>query len=203
MALSGISEEEFYRLVYLFRCLNVIHISEVQQEKIPRKRIVEARPRPVIAVSGVKEEKPVKTIMEEKPEVSRIMTPQHAIATDLGQYYFHCAKISFERKNNWAAVEYCRKALEHRKDSRIYQLMGDALATHPSFRHEAMDAYKRALELSPLDSGIHRAVADLYYATGSYALAKSRYQVVLRLRPDDEVSRKRLEELDRVKKKKR
>ena len=78
--------------------------------------------------------------------------------------------------------------------------MGNALATHEAFRHEAMEAYKRAMEIDPNNSVIERDIADLYFLTQSYALARLRYQNVVRKNPDDHHSQSRLKEIAKLKK---
>jgi tetratricopeptide (TPR) repeat protein len=104
---------------------------------------------------------------------------------DLGAYYFHCAINSFDSKNYWAAVEYCKKALTHREESKFYRLMAKSLAIHQAFRGEAMDAYRRALEIDPESIAIEREIADLYFADGNFALARARYMNILKKNPED------------------
>ena len=78
--------------------------------------------------------------------------------------------------------------------------MGEALATHPAFRHEAMDAYKKALEIEPGNLASERDIAELYFLTGNFALARSRFQAVLDRNPRDELANKRMLEIQKKKK---
>jgi tetratricopeptide (TPR) repeat protein len=78
--------------------------------------------------------------------------------------------------------------------------MGNALATHPSFRHEAMEAYRKAQDLDPNSFAIERDIADLYFVTQSYALARTRYQNALKKNPDDQHVQERLKEIAKLKK---
>jgi cytochrome c-type biogenesis protein CcmH/NrfG len=80
--------------------------------------------------------------------------------------------------------------------------MGKALATHPAFKHEAMEAFKKAEDLDPFNLSVQRDVADLYLSTGNIALAKAKYETFLKLAPDDEAAKKRLQEIKRRKKEK-
>jgi tetratricopeptide (TPR) repeat protein len=107
---------------------------------------------------------------------------------------------SFEEKNYWACVEYCRKALDHRQDANVYRLMGRALATHARFRTEALDAYNRALALAPDNAGIERDIADLYFAMVDLAQAKVKYEGLLRQNPGDVHAARRLQEIAKIQK---
>ncbi|HJZ10539.1 MAG TPA: protein kinase, partial [Acidobacteriota bacterium] len=196
--LSALSEEEFCRLVYLFYALDVFHLAETRKEEpIVHHRRYEKEKGPTAAPEiNIMLEKPARINPKEspKPASTRIQS------NDLGLYYYQCAVNSYESKNNWAAVEYCKKALQYRTEGKIYLLMGNALATHPSFRHEALEAYRKALELSPVDSGIQRAMGDLYYSVGSFALARSRYHEAVKLNPHDEHSKSQIVEIKHKKK---
>ena len=160
--ISGISQEEFGRLIYLFRCFGLIHLQKLGAGSEPR---LEA---PVTAPAG-----------------------------DLCTYYTHCAIKSFEERNYWSCVEYCRKALDHRQDPNVYRLMARALATHSPLRHEAVEAYKQALILAPNNIGIERDLADLYFDLGEMVQAKSRYESILKSNPGDQHTTKRLQEINR------
>ena len=175
--LSNMSEEEFGRLVYLFSCLGLIHI--VKEEK------VESRPEPGMVSAQAGDVLPEQTPKNERTQ------------PDPATYYTHWAAKSFGEKNYWACVEYCKKALEHRQDPNVYRLMGRALATHPRFRTDALDAYKKALELLPGDAGIERDIADLYFQSGSMGLAKTKYESLLKNDPSDQHAAKRLQEIHR------
>jgi PAS domain S-box-containing protein len=180
--ISGISEEEFGRLIYLFNCFGLIHIVHTgfamqQQESAPfLKEALDRAGGGLVA-----------------PEAQTRSTG------DLGTYYTHCAVKSFEQKNYWACVEYCRKAVEHRQDPNVYRLMGRALATHVRLRNDALDAYTKALALAPNDAGIERDMADLYFDAGNLVLAKNKYEGVVRQNPGDQHSIKRLQEISRRK----
>jgi tetratricopeptide (TPR) repeat protein len=118
----------------------------------------------------------------------------------LAKYYYNCALESYNQKNYWATVEYCNKTLAHnRKDPNAYRLMGKAFSTHPKFRLEAMDAFKKSLELDPKNPLTLSDIGDLYYASGSQILAKARYQDVLALDPDNSHATSRLSELKNIK----
>lgn len=212
MDLSGISDDEFFRLIYLYSTVGIVRIEE-SGEAAPRppRRIlqpekIESLPEP----PGIAPEEPIpsrtKPAREEEPppvqEPSRLDPPSRVgipTVKDLALYYYQCAIHSFDSKNYWAAVEYCKKALELKQEGRIYRLMGNALATHRAFHHEAMEAYKKGLEKDPKSYIIERDIADLYFLTGNYALARSRYQNVLRKNPDDPHSQLRLKEITRLK----
>jgi tetratricopeptide (TPR) repeat protein len=92
-------------------------------------------------------------------------------------------------------VEYCKKALEHKKDATIYNLMGMAFATHLKFRHEALDAYQKALEIDPRNAEIYANIADLYFFTENFALARANYQKVLKFQPNNPHATERLQEI--------
>jgi len=162
--ISGISQEEFGRLIYLFHCFGLIHLQ------------------------------PTAGVTEPKIEV-----PVTAPAGDLCTYYTHCAIKSFEERNYWSCVEYCRKALDHRQDSSVYRLMGRALATHTPLRHEAVEAYKKALALAPNNIGIERDLADLYFDLGDMSQAKSKYELLLKMNPADPHATKRLQDTSKRK----
>ncbi len=207
--LSGISEEEFFRLIYLFVCVGIVDIHPVAATKPPARKLPKPEyvapkapepavpsplppaPRPQLQESATRD--PLPRDVTEPLQTGR---PRE----DLGLYYYQCAVKSSEEKNYWAAVEYCRKALTYRQEVRIYRLMGVALATHPAFRHEAMDAYKKALEIDPGNLATEREIAELYFLTGNFALARSRYQAVLDRNPHDERAIRRLEEIQKKKK---
>lgn len=214
--LSGISEDEFFRLIYLFHCVGIVQLEEIPEAgpaaSRPRKiRVLETNeatqkvifPDTALVKPPAKEEvqtPPTVPIKEALPGTELASKPKAPEQKDLGLFYYQCAIDSFSSKNYWASVEYCRKALEHRQEARIYRLMGNALATHQAFRHEAMEAYKRALEIDPDNSIIERDIADLYYLSGSYALARLRYQNVLKTNADDQHSQERLKEIAKLKK---
>jgi tetratricopeptide (TPR) repeat protein len=197
--LSVLSEEEFCRLVYLFFSLDVFQVSEIRKEEpIAHRRQEKAKESITVLPIDIVLEKPSPRGDLEKSTAQR---PSPRLqANDMGLYYYQCALKSFESNNNWAAVEYCKKALQYRSDSKIYLLMGNALATHPSFRREALEAYKKGLEASPVDSGIQRAMGDLYFVAGSFALARSRYQEALKINPDDEYSKQQINQIQHKKK---
>jgi len=211
--LSGISEEEFFRLIYLFVCVGIVEIHPIAPSKAPARKLPKPEyvapkpPEPVPQPAQSAAPEPERDTLHQ--EMIESMTQGHRFASadsrslsaeDLGMYYYQCAVKSVGDKNHWAAVEYCRKALEYRKEARIYRLMGEALATHPAFRHEAMDAYKRALEIDPGNLATERDVAELYFLTGNFALARSRFQAVLDRNPRDEQAKKRLAEIQKKKK---
>jgi PAS domain S-box-containing protein len=220
--LSGIPEEEFYRLIYLFHCAGVIGITGLQQEK----KVVRPSPPEVRSVSPAKTVEPVPREKAPEPKAKgsyeppiaapepRPQTPGPKPATqapgnapgttsafrtqdETANYYIRLAGHSFRSQNYYATVEYCKKALEHKKDAGTYELMGDALATHPKFRFEAMEAYKMALELNPVAVHINRNIADLYFTNANYALAKSKYKEFLKMVSDDQHSIERLAEISK------
>jgi tetratricopeptide (TPR) repeat protein len=211
MDLSGISEDEFFRLIYLFQAVGVIRLEEEKDirpsthrsrkthatEKVEVTQKIEMPP--VAPPEIIKEESPSHALSQSELEPHR-PAPADPTTRDLGMFYYQCAIDSFASKNHWACVEYCRKALEHRQEARIYRLMGNALATHEAFRHEAMEAYKRALEIDPKNLVIERDIADLYFLTRSYALARLRYQNVVRKDPNDHHAQNRLKEIAKLKK---
>ncbi len=167
--ISGIPQEEFGRLIYLFRCFGLIHLQ------------------PTVGAT------PQKEPGEVSPPAPSFSSQPAVPSGDLCTYYTHCAIKSFEEKNYWSCVEYCRKALDHRQDASVYRLMGRALATHTPLRHEAVEAYKKALALAPGNIGIERDLADLYFDKGDMAHAKSRYESILKMNPADQHSAKRLQ----------
>ncbi|HSP07635.1 MAG TPA: tetratricopeptide repeat protein, partial [Acidobacteriota bacterium] len=215
--LSGIHEEEFYRLIYLFRSAGIVSLEEISQDqhaarphrKTPAAHVpaapapgtappVAAVPLHAPAVShdpATVLEVPAADVTHQAPppeqESSHAAHPSPKPA-EMAQDYFKLANQSYRNKNYWAAVEYCKKALELKKDVPTYLLMGNAFATHPNFRFEAMGAYKEALALDPDNPTIHRDMADLYFKTGNLALARSKYQDVLKLDPTDEHATGRL-----------
>jgi hypothetical protein len=212
--LSGIADDEFYRLIYLYSAVGILHVEEITEDRIaPRipRKIPPPQPRVDTPEKPPEEEShPDPKLIREEEQVLKQQPPVAEFAPaakivppagkDLGMYYYQCAINSFESKNYWAAVEYCRKALESKKEGRIYRLMGNALATHRAFHHEAMEAYKKAQEKDPKSFVIERDIADLYFQTGNYALARSRYQAVLKKNPEDQHSQQRLKEILRLKK---
>lgn len=250
--LSGIAEEEFFRLIYLFKCAGVVTLEPVSQEvplsrpvRAPRKIQLPAGPAPSAppapAAAFRREEpsapehaqavhepaahathgshpappaahgsppappaaprekshppRPVAAAEERPPEAEAARPAQPAQKpAEMAQNYFKMAHQSYKNKNYWAAVEYCKKALEIKKDISTYLLMGNAFATHPNFRFEAMNAYKEALAIDPENPAIHRDMGDLYFKTGNLALARVKYQDVLNLDPTDEHATRRLQE---------
>jgi hypothetical protein len=102
-----------------------------------------------------------KTARSSPPSPPAVPETDSRPAVDPGVYYTHCAIKSFEQSNYFACIEYCKKALEYRQDPGVYRLMGKALASNPKFLNEAMQAYKKALSLSPGNAGIERDLADL------------------------------------------
>jgi serine/threonine protein kinase/PAS domain-containing protein len=215
MDLSGIADDEFFRLIYLYSAVGILRIEEITEERnisrSPRK-IAPQPPRLEPSERTPVEESPPeqKPIREERPVIppqpaaTGVATPVTRMAPptgkELAMYYYQCAVNSFASKNYWAAVEYCRKALELKQEGRIYRLMGNALATHRAFHHEAMEAYRNALQRDPKSFIIEREIGDLYFQTGNYALARSRYQAVLKKNPEDQHSQQRLKEIIRLKK---
>jgi PAS domain S-box-containing protein len=205
MDLSGISEDEFFRLIYLFACAGILTLEEITEvrgtpprpQRKPRTEKIKTPAAPISQEAPLrKDETPVRVpaVPLASAASKRPSGPQ---VSDLGQYYYQCAVSSFESKNYWATVEYCRKALTLKDEARTFRLMAKALATHEAFRHEAMEAYKKALEIEPSNIMIEKEMADLYYETGSYALARSRYQNVLKRNPDDQHSQQQLKEIAR------
>jgi len=248
--MTGISEDEFYRLIYVFLCSDVVTIEEIKSETATPGRET-ARRAPVIPIPkpaptappnvGVQKQKtpavppaqprapkpvaaapppaqpaaskpvaaapkpaakpaPPKVEPPPQPELATITSMKIPSKDDLAKYYLNCANDSFQQKNYWATVEYCNKALEHKKDPKIYRLMGNAFATHPKFRLEAMNAYKKAMEIAPEDWHTIRDIADLYYASGSNVLAEARYKDVIGFDPDNSHATRRLSELKAKKK---
>jgi serine/threonine-protein kinase len=169
--ISGISLEEFGRLIYLFRCFGLVHVEKISS--IPSVQPAALPPKAAEAAPA---------------------------ANDLVTYYTHCAVKSFGENNYRACVEYCRKAAEHRQDPAIYRLMGRALATNSRSRHEALEAYQRAQALAPNDAGIERDIADLYFVMGNIVLAKIKYETLLKQNPADHHTAKRLQEIHKRKK---
>jgi PAS domain S-box-containing protein len=257
--ITGIPEEEFYRLIYLFLCSDVVTLEEIQAEtapfresaqrhvppkisrvvEIPSAKIPEPPPPKPVEVKPEKEkpkpaaaEKPAEPVPKPKagaaakpsepaqkpkpvsPKAPIVFPPPEpgpaapdplaaklqSNPNEMAKYYYNCALDSFNQKNYWGTVEYCNKSLEHKKDPRVFRLMGNAFATHPKFRGEAMEAYKKALEFDPENPQTIRDIADLYYSTGSKSLAKARYQDVLSIDPDNSHATRRLTELKDVKK---
>ncbi len=209
--LSGISEEEFFRLIYLFVCVGIVDIHPVSIQKAPPRKTLKPAPPPLRPPEPppppaptpppppqpqLPESPPRDPVPQEAAEPVQAARPRE----DLGLFYYQCAVKSSADKNYWAAVEYCRKALTYRKELRIYRLMGEALATHPAFRHEAMAAFKQALEIDPGNLATERDIAELYFLTGNFALARSRYEAVLDRNPRDQQAIKRLEEIQKKKK---
>lgn len=207
--LSGIPEDEFYRLIYLYHCAGVIGITGLQQQK-KAVRSVPSPPAPPPVPQASKAPRPAgkvsepegRTVTAPKAQIPALEPqPQSPSAPALrtqeatANYYIRLAGQSFRSQNYYATVEYCKKALEFKKDAGTFELMGDALATHPKFRFEAMDAYKMALELNPANVYIQRSIADLYFTNANYALAKSKYKEFLRMVPDDQHSIERLAEI--------
>ncbi|HMD80054.1 MAG TPA: DUF4388 domain-containing protein, partial [Anaerolineales bacterium] len=122
--ISGISQEEFGRLIYLFHCFGLIHI-------VSKASGSTARPEESLPFSKESFERSI------GGQASSGQEEQPPSTADLGTYYTHCAVKSFEQKNFWACVEYCRKAVQHRQDPNVYRLLGRALATHVRLRNEA------------------------------------------------------------------
>ena len=197
--LSGVQEEAFYRLIYLFHCFGIITLSKMDDDSAGApSRKLERTPVPPARKTEVTGKKapaskigPSISTTEEQQSNQR---PQSSVE-DPGFYYLRCAIESYKNKNYWACVEYCKKALEYRKDANIYDLMGQAFSTHLKFRHEAMDAFQKAIEMDPTNPKIIRNMADLYFFTANYALAKAKYQEVLKFLPKDEHSKDRLDEI--------
>jgi tetratricopeptide (TPR) repeat protein len=183
--ISGISQEEFGRLIYLFHCFGLIHIvNKAAGSPVPPQESVPFSKEPFVGAGG-------------GPTGSVQQAPRAPTTADLGTYYTHCAVKSFEQKNYWACVEYCRKAAGHRQDANVYRLMGRALATHVRLRDEALEAYNRALALAPNDAGIERDIADLHYEAGNLLLAKTKYEMLIKMNPGDQHLSKRLQEISR------
>jgi PAS domain S-box-containing protein len=240
--ITGISEDEFYRLIYVFLCSDVVTIEEIKAESATPIRDTGRRP-PIIPIPkpvstappnvGVQKQKkpaaqapppppppaaaapkpnpkpaskptpkpaPPKVEPPPQPEMATITSAKIPSKEEIAKYYLNCALDSFQQKNYWATVEYCNKALEHKKDPKVYRLMGNAFATHPKFRLEAMNAYKKAMEIDAQDWHTIRDIADLYYATGSNVLAEARYKDVLGMDPDNSHATRRLSDLKAKKK---
>jgi PAS domain S-box-containing protein len=227
--ITGISEDEFYRLIYVFLCADVVKIEEIKAETVtptretPKRQRTKVIPTPAPTappnVGVQRKHKPappappppaaaapkpappkVETPPPPQPEPATITSTKIPSKDELAKYYLNCAFDSFQQKNYWATVEYCSKSLEHKKDAKTYRLMGNAFATHPKFRLEAMNAYRRAQEIAPKDWEIISDIADLYYASGSNALAQSRYKDVLALDPNNSHATERLSDLKAKKK---
>jgi tetratricopeptide (TPR) repeat protein len=210
--LSSVSEDDFYRLIYLFHCFGILTLEKAEPELPPRK--LEKTPVPPKRVAGKKPESiqpqvatPIAAVGPSAGQPSpAAVTPIPAVVAepmstfrrkvveDPGTYYYNCASDSYNNKNYWACVEYCKKALEHKKDPQIYNLMGMAFATHLKFRHEALNAFQKALEIDPRKADIYNNIADLYFFTENYALARANYQKVLKLKPNQHAE-ERLEEI--------
>ena len=185
--LSAISEEQFSRLIYVFSSLGLVSITPTVEQKSPPRSAVKRKDETSLPTKGRASE----LLVSFQPSTAQM---------DPSAYYLQCAASSYASRNYWATVEFCKKALATRQDSRIYRLMGNALSTHPAFRHDALDAYKKALELDPDNPAIERDIADLYFDTGNYALARAKYETALKLDPLDIHSQERLKEIKRIKK---
>lgn len=188
--LSGLPESEFLRLIYLYKCAGILDTVGLQQIRIP--------PKPPTAAKDTKPEEPRKSVAKPKAESMAPPPPPNEkpkLPEESAAHYVRLAAQSFQSNNYYATVEYCRKALEHKKEAGTYELMGEAFATHPKFKREAMEAYKKALEIAPKRVQTHRGIADLYFTTGDYALARGKYQEVLKMIPDDEHCLRRLAEI--------
>jgi PAS domain S-box-containing protein len=203
MNLSGMTEESFCRLIYLFLCFGIVSLSKLEEEPKPSVRKLERTPVPNVskpsqAAKRAEAPKAAPTVLSPSEDVASAPRPN---VEDPVFYYQRCAMESYKNKNYWACVEYCKKALELRKDPDIYDLMGQAFSTHQKFRHEAMEAFEKAIEMDPVNSRIIRNIADLYYLSGNYAQALTKYQEVLRLNSKDDHSLERLDEINKKLKK--
>jgi PAS domain S-box-containing protein len=236
--IAGIPEEEFYRLIYLFLCCDVVTIEELQAEtavkEIPKRPArpvsipvsipvetpplkVQAVPKAAQAPAPKTQSPPATAKAQPAPPKAPAKTPAPAneapapqldpvaakiqsSPAEIAKYYYNCALESYNQKNYWATVEYCNKTLTHKKDARTYRLMGNAFSTHPKFRLQALEAFKKALELDPNNPQTISDVGDLYYTSGSHILAKARYQDVLNLEPGNSHAAERLAELKSRKK---
>lgn len=211
---SGITEDECLKLIYLYKCFGLIEVSREQYTPVSKPKAAPAAAQPVVQVRPIVQPKPAapqplpakeaqsekgglddieaEQIRESNQRAAKVQTEKEYFS-----YYQRCAEESFHNKNYWAAVEYCKKALEYKKDATVFSLMGNAFASHPKFRAEAMEAYKKALQMDPNNPVIFRDIADLYYDTGSLKLAKSRYEDALMLDPRDEHSKTRIAEISK------
>lgn len=211
MNLSSVAEDDFYRLIYLFLCFGIVTLEKVETEP-PRKKL-ERTPIPAKRTTKKTETADQSIVAANNPAHAATSSPTPSMVVepmstfrqkaveDPGSYYFRCAFDSYKDKNYWACVEYCKKALAHKKDADIYNLMGMALATHLKFRHEALDAFQKALEFDNRNSEIYKNIADLYFFTENYALARANYQKVLKLNSNNEHAAQRLEEIIQKQKK--
>lgn len=208
---SGITEDECLKLIYLYKCFGLIEVTQEPYAPVSKPKTASQAPKPIPQPRPVLQPKPAappvrdvhppkggldeieaKEIKESNKRAARAQSDKEYFS-----YYQKCAEESFGSKNYWATVEYCKKALEYKKDATIFSLMGNAFATHPKFRAEAMEAYKKALQMDPDNALIFRDIADLYFVTGSLKLAKSRYEDALKLDPRDEHSKTRIAEISK------
>jgi tetratricopeptide (TPR) repeat protein len=214
---SGITEDECLKLIYLYKCFGLVEVNQEQFKGVQKPKVVpqpQAKlvpqvkpvapaskpvPPPVSPAAPISKPATASPVKEEPPSIGfQGQTSKGSAPQDEKQYFAYykkCAEDSFRAKNYWAAVEHCKKALEIKKDASMLNLMGNAFATHPKFRAEAMDSYKKAMQLDPGNPAILRDMGDLYFATGSLKLARSRYEDALKLDPNDEHSKMRLVEI--------
>jgi len=115
--------------------------------------------------------------------------PSYAMAhIGLGEAYFEKYSDTKEPELAEFAIEQCDKAIElddeiasaHALLGRIYQAKGE--------QEKAIDAFARALELSPLSFGLQEATGDAYRELEEYDRAEVAYNEALLLRPPGEAS---------------
>jgi len=166
---SNLPTDHCYRIVYAFHCLGLIHF----QDALPQQA-------------------ETKTRNAETTESQK--TPPNA--PNFTDEYARKAADEYYQGNFWAAVQNCKKALEFKKDHRIYHLMGKALSKHMGFKYDAMRTYKQALELHPNDSSILKDMADLFLESGNKLMALSTYKRAIAANPRDEHCKAKVKEIE-------
>lgn len=175
LTLSGMARDEFFSLLYLFLSYGLI-------QAIPEQ---------------TSETTHLPADVQRKGAVQPPNTPS---PEKIGLYFLECAIRSFRDRNYQACVEYCKKAIEKRKnDPKPYHLLGKALSIHPGFHHEARIVLQKALALDPQNIAIELDVAEIDFASGNYASARPLYERILKKEPNQMQATERLKEIARRK----
>ncbi len=188
--ISNLPVELCFRLVYMLYCLGLIQIEKLtisRETQLPQIEALRVEPQTSV------EAPPAKPQKDESPQKPKVQTP--VLASDALRQLAHEAVEDYKKGDYYATVRKCKTYLEHRKEYRIYHLMGKALATHEGFKHEAMSAFKEALELTRAKIPIEKDIADLYFRATAYCSVLFHYKKILEKSPEDQHCMDRVKEI--------
>lgn len=98
----------------------------------------------------------------------------------------------------YGAIVLLKQAVEYEPDHvGAWYLLGQCQERNPKWRREAAESYQRVLSINPNDFDAMISLGDLYKSEGLASRAQSCYEDVLKISPDNQQAKSRLEAIKR------